>query len=114
MLVALPDKILVKWLGRKKYVVPSDEGEAIGIAVGYYYATGKPATVAISADGVMNALNPITSLVIPEAIPINLIISIGRSESQHYVATGVMPSLLSMLKNYGNTKEFHYEFVKQK
>jgi sulfopyruvate decarboxylase TPP-binding subunit len=112
MLISLPDKILKKWLGNKKYIAPADEGEAIGLAVGYYYATGKPATVAISADGVMNALNPITSLVIPEEIPINLVISIGRIENQHYVATGIIPSLLVMLKNYGKTKKFHFEFVK--
>jgi phosphonopyruvate decarboxylase len=97
MLICLPDKVLVKWLGKKEYIVPSDEGEAIGIAVGYYLATGKRATVAISADGFCNALNPITSMVIPENVKMNLVISTGRQEQQHIVMSKVLLKMLKIL-----------------
>ena len=97
MLVCLPDKILVKWLGKKKYIVPADEGEAIGVASGYYVATGKRATVAMSADGFCNALNPITSLVIPEEIEMNIVISTGRQEPQHKVMSDILEKMIKLI-----------------
>lgn len=93
--VGIPDKILVKWLGKKEYIKPSDEGEAVGIGAGHYLATGKAATVFMSADGFCNALNPLTSYVIPEGIKMNLVISTGRKESQHIIMT---KALLNILK----------------
>jgi phosphonopyruvate decarboxylase len=102
MLVGIPDKILVKWLGKKDYIKPADEGEDIGIACGHYIATGKRATVFMSADGFCNALNPITSLVIPENIKMNLVISTGREEPQHIVMTKILSKVLKAL-NYDPT-----------
>jgi len=96
-LICIPDKILVKWLGKKKYIKPSDEGEAIGIACGIYLATGEPATVAMSADGFCNALNPITSYVIPAKIRMNLVISTGRTEPQHIVMTKALNKIIKAI-----------------
>jgi sulfopyruvate decarboxylase TPP-binding subunit len=93
MLVSIPDKILAPWLKNKKYIKPSDEGEGISIAGGYYLATGKRATVAMSADGFCNALCPLTSWVIPEGIEIDLVISTGRQEAQHKVMSDLIESL---------------------
>jgi phosphonopyruvate decarboxylase len=98
LLIGVPDKVLSKWLGNKKYIKPSDEGEAISIACGHYVATGKRATVFMSADGFCNALNPITSLVIPEKIEMNLVISNGRQESQHIVMTNILLKILNVLQ----------------
>lgn len=98
MLIVIPDKILVRWLGDKEYIAPADEGEAIGIGVGYYLATGKRATIAMSADGFCNALNPLTSLVIPEKVKMNLIISTGRQEPQHAVMSRILFKMLKLLK----------------
>jgi len=114
MLVCLPDKLLVKWLGKKEYITPADEGEGIGIACGYYVATGKRATVAISADGFMNALNPITSLVIPEKIKMNIVISTGRTEPQHIVATKLVPKIIKELQKYDKAKNIHFKLIEKK
>jgi len=97
-LIGIPDKLLVKWLGDKDYIKPADEGEAVAIGAGYYYATGKPATVFMSADGFCNALNPLTSLVIPEVIKMNLVISTGRKEKPHYIMTYALDKILKVIK----------------
>ena len=98
MLVGTPDKILSKWLENKDHIVASDEGEAIGLACGYYYATGRRTIVFMSADGFCNALNPITSLVIPEKIEMNLVISSGRQEPQHKVMSDCLEDIIKALK----------------
>lgn len=110
MIVGIADKLLAKWIKGKKYITPADEGEAIGIAGGYYLATGKRAIVFMSADGFMNALNPITSWVIPEKIKMNLVISIGRKESQHYVATKTVKKIIKLI----DAKTISYRFVEKK
>lgn len=98
MLVGIPDKGLVKYLKNKKYIIASDEGEAVGIAGGYYLATKKRATVFCSADGFCNALNPLTSWVIPEKIKMNFIISSGRQEPQHKVMSDSLERILKVIK----------------
>jgi len=84
-IVGVPDSKLKDWLSKVKYMIASNEGEAIGIATGYYLATGKRATVFMSADGFCNALNPITSLVIPYQIPMDFIIGTRTDEPQHKI-----------------------------
>jgi len=98
MLIGIPDKLLVRWLGSRDYIKPSDEGEGIGIAAGYYIATGKRATVFMSADGFCNALNPITSMVIPENMEMDLVISVGRTEPQHVVMTKALDKILRAIE----------------
>ena len=114
MTTGIPDKILIKWLGKKKYLAPADEGEAIGIGAGYYLATGKRATVFMSADGFCNALNPLTSYVIPEKIKMNLVISTGRQEPQHKVMSGILKKMIRLVKNYDNTKRIHIKIIEKK
>lgn len=112
MICGIPDKVLVKWLGKNDYIKPSDEGEAIGIGTGYYIATGKRATIFMSADGFCNALNPITSLVIPEGIKMNLVISTGRQEPQHKVMSDCIDNILKCI-DY-DTKKIHIRLIKAK
>jgi len=99
MLVSLPDKVLASWLKNKKYISPADEGEGISIAGGYWLATGKRATVAMSADGFCNALCPLTSWVIPEGIEMDIVISTGRKEPQHKIMSDILTDLIGLL-NY--------------
>ncbi len=87
------------WLKGKIYTDCSDEGEAIGLGIGYFLATKKRATVFMSADGFANALNPLTSHVIPFKIKMNLVISYGRMEPQHEVMTRILVPLIKLL-NY--------------
>lgn len=101
----MPDKILAKWLEGKDYIVASDEGESIGIGIGYYLATGKRATVFMSADGFCNAMNPLTSLVIPDGIPMNLVIGSGRQEPAHKVMSDNLEFILKIL-NYDHERIF--------
>lgn len=111
MTTGVPDKILSKWLEKKDYIIAVDEGEAVGIGVGYYLATGKRAKVFMSADGFCNALNPLTSLVIPEKIEIDLIIGTGRQEPQHKVMSDIVEKIISLL-NYDPSK-LSFQFIRQ-
>lgn len=108
-LIGIPDKLLVEWLGDKDYIKPSDEGEAIGIAAGIYIATGERATVFMSADGFCNALNPITSWVIPKKIKMNIVISTGRQEPQHKVMSDILKQIIKLLPC--DSERIHFKFV---
>jgi phosphonopyruvate decarboxylase len=112
LIIGIPDKLLVKWLGKKKYIAPADEGEAIGIACGYYLAKGKPATVFMSADGFCNALNPLTSYVIPAKVKMNLVISTGRQELQHKIMSDSLERILDAI-DY-DPKILHIKIIQKK
>lgn len=109
--IAIPDKLLAERVAGLDYIAPADEGEAIGIASGYYLATGKRANVYMSADGFCNALNPITSHVIPEDIEMNIIISVGRQEYQHKVMSDILEPLIKLLPY--DPKRISFEFVRK-
>lgn len=111
LLVGVSDKVLMPWLEGKEYFDCSHEGEAVAICGGYWLATGKRGTAFMSADGLMNALNVLTSWIIPEKIPVHLVISIGRTEPPHYVATEITEPILEMLFKYPNP--ISVEFVRK-
>lgn len=110
MMIGIPDKLLTPWIGKRDYIKPADEAEAVAIACGYWYATGKRATVFGSSDGFANMLNPITNLVIPEKIPIDLVISYGREEPPHYMMSRILLDLKDLLE----PNKIHYKFIKKK
>lgn len=112
LIVGIEDKLLDKWLEGKEYMTVSDEAEAVAIGAGHYLATTQPATVFMSADGFMNALNFLTSFVIPEQIHMNFVISYGRTEAPHYVASELLPDLIEKLKSY-ESERIHYELIKK-
>lgn len=72
----------------KKLMIATDEGEAIGICAGYYLATGKPGTAFMDSNGFCNALDALTSLIMPYKIPINLVIGV-RDDVEHHEVMGV-------------------------
>ena len=109
-IVGVPDKATMKWLKKKKYITATDEGEAIGIAGGYYLATGKKATVFMSADGFCNALNPITSWVLSDKVKMDLIISSGRQEKQHRVMSTILRDIIKLLE-YENPKTISFKII---
>lgn len=104
MNIVLSDKIIQPHLP-DDYLDCSNEGEAIAIACGHYLATGERANVYLSADGFCNALNAITSWVMPDGIEMNIYISAGRTEKQHKVMSAILPELLELL-NYDAKKLF--------
>lgn len=111
MIVGISDKLLLPWLKDKEYMNCSDEGEAVGIAGGYFLATGKRATVFLSADGFCNALNPLTSWVIPENIEMNIVVSVGRQESQHKIMSDILGKIIGLLQ-YDPTR-IYFQFVRR-
>jgi phosphonopyruvate decarboxylase len=112
MICGIPDKVLAKWVKGKEYIKPADEGEAIAIGAGHYIATGKRATVFMSVDGFLNALCPVTSLVIPEEIKMNIVIGTGRQEPQHKVATDMLKGLIKLLPY--DPKRIHFKIIEKK
>ena len=109
MIVGVSDKVLMPWLLGKEYLDCSNENEAVAVCAGYYLATGKTGTAFMSADGFMNTLNFLTSWIIPEDIPIHIVISIGRTEKPHYIATETTKPIIELLSKYA--KRISYEFV---
>lgn len=100
------------WLEGKEYMDCANEGEAIAIVGGYTLATGKRGVAFMSADGFFNALNFITSWIIPEGIPMHIVISIGRTEPPHKVATDITEVIIDLLNQY-DTGRISYEFVRK-
>jgi len=68
-----------------RHIVAVDEGAAVAHAVGYHLATGKIGLVYMQSDGLCNALNAITSLLIPYEIPVRFVISHRSDLAQHKV-----------------------------
>ena len=99
--VALTDKVIKKYMDDNNvmdFLNCSDEGEAVAIAGGYWLAKKERANVYFSADGLCNALNFLTSWIIPEEIEMNLFISTGRMETPHKEMTRILPDLLKLLQ----------------
>ena len=110
MIIGISDKALQPWLKDKKYITASDEAEAVAMAMGYWYAKKEKATVFMSADGFMNCLNFLTSWAIPEKIEMNFVISYGRTEKPHYIASELLPEIIKLLLKY-DTETISYELV---
>jgi len=49
-----------------RHIIASNEGSAIGLAIGHYLASGRPALVYMQNAGLGNVVNPITSLADPQ------------------------------------------------
>lgn len=111
-LVGVPDSALRQFCdyvngegGKKfKHYVPANEGAAVGIAIGSYLATGKPACVYMQNSGLGNAVNPLTSLANEEVYGIPMLFVIGwrgapgeKDEPQHKFMGKVTESLVDIL-----------------
>lgn len=88
----------IESLHKVKHHTAVDEGEAIGLAVGHYTATKSVPFVYMQSDGLCNALNAITSLVIPYKIPMHIFISMRRKHPQHEVMGRLTYSIILHLE----------------
>lgn len=77
-------------LGRENHIIPANEGAAIGLASGYYLATGKIPVVYMQNSGIGNAVNPLLSLTDKEVYDIPVLLLVGwrgepgvKDEPQH-------------------------------
>lgn len=110
--IGISDKVLNDWIKDKDYITVTDEAEAVGIAGGLYLATGEYSTVFMSSDGFMNAMNFLTSWVIPEDIPMHFVISYGRTEKPHYVASDLLEDLVLILDTY-DAKNLSFQLIRK-
>jgi phosphonopyruvate decarboxylase len=60
-----------------RHIIAANEGAAIGIAIGHYLASSRPALVYMQNSGLGNAFNPIVSLASNEIYGIPMILLIG-------------------------------------
>lgn len=74
----------------KSHVIAANEGNAVGIALGYHLATNKVAAVYMQNSGLGNAVNPLASLADPEVYKVPMLLLIGwrgeptvKDEPQH-------------------------------
>ena len=61
----------------QQHIIASNEGSAVGLAIGHYLATANPAMVYMQNSGLGNVVNPITSLADPEVYAIPMLLLVG-------------------------------------
>lgn len=111
-LVGVPDSTLKSFCdymntdgkGEMKHYIPANEGAAVGIAIGAYLASGRPACVYMQNSGLGNTVNPITSLANEEIYGIPMLLLIGwrgepgrKDEPQHQFMGKVTEDMLKIL-----------------
>lgn len=74
----------------ENHVIAANEGGAVGLAAGYYLATGRPALIYMQNSGQGNAVNPLCSLADPDVYSIPMVLLVGwrgepgvKDEPQH-------------------------------
>lgn len=87
-----------------RHFVPANEGAAVGIAIGSYLASGRPACVYMQNSGLGNTVNPLTSLASEEVYGIPMLLLIGwrgqpgkKDEPQHKFMGHVTLPMLKVL-----------------
>ncbi len=83
----------------------ANEGAAVGMAMGAYLGTGRPACVYMQNSGLGNIVNPYTSLVHPDVYGVPMLFVIGwrgepgeKDEPQHQFMGKITPDLLRLLE----------------
>ena len=92
-------------LPRDGHVIAANEGASVGMAIGHYLRTGRPAVVYLQNSGFGNTINPLLSLADPEVYGIPMVLLIGwrgqpgvADEPQHAKQGRVMAHLLDALE----------------
>ena len=61
----------------EQHIIAANEGSAIGLAIGQYLATARPALVYMQNSGLGNVVNPIASLADPQVYGIPMLLMVG-------------------------------------
>jgi len=107
----VPDSLLkdfcayiTDYVSEDKHILAANEGNAIGLAVGNYLATGKLPFVYMQNSGFGNAVNPLLSIADEDVYSIPLLLMIGwrgepgfKDEPQHIKQGKVSESLLEAM-----------------
>jgi len=100
--VGVPDSLLKPFINdiirsNKKHIIATNEGQALGIAVGAEL-TGMKTVVYLQNSGIGNLINPLTSLCIPYNIRPLLVIGHRHTLPQHKVMGEIDEDLLKLTK----------------
>ena len=104
-LKALSTFLMMKYnLDKNHHIIAANEGNAVGIAAGYYLSTKKIPVVYMQNSGEGNVVNPVASLLNEEVYNIPMIFIIGwrgepgeKDEPQHKFQGKITLSLLDVL-----------------
>ena len=108
---------------KNNHIISTNEGSAIGLAIGHFLGTNNPAVVYLQNSGLGNIINPITSLANPKVYGIPMLLIIGwrgeikkniqiKDEPQHKFQGQITEEQLRLLKIpykiiYSKTKNFY-------
>jgi phosphonopyruvate decarboxylase len=95
---AVPTTKAKQFLAENDHIICTDEGEAVAMACGEYLATGKPATVVMGENGLLNALDALITLSKLQEIPLNLKVFLRADEPQHKMVADRVPELLALFE----------------
>lgn len=107
----VPDSTLKEYLNYLEdnlelgsHIIAANEGNAIGIAAGYYLSTKKTPVVYMQNSGIGNALNPIVSMLDTEVYNIPILLIVGwrgqpgkKDEPQHIKQGKITEELLDIM-----------------
>lgn len=62
---------------KERHIIAANEGGAVGLAIGHYLATARPALVYMQNSGLGNVVNPIASLADPQVYGIPMLLMVG-------------------------------------
>ena len=112
LVTGVPDSLLksfnsqvMRTLAREHHVIAANEGASIGMAIGHYLRTGRPALVYLQNSGFGNTVNPLLSLADPDVYGIPMVLLVGwrgqpgvKDEPQHVKQGWIMTELLDALE----------------
>ena len=91
--------------GGMEHYVTANEGAAVGVAIGSFLATGKPACVYMQNSGIGNAVNPLASLANKDVYGIPMLFIVGwrgepgvKDEPQHVFQGKITCELFATLQ----------------
>lgn len=95
---------LTKNVPSSRHIIAANEGNAVALASGYYFATGMVPMVYMQNSGMGNALNPLTSLVDKDVYAVPMVLLIGwrgdpsvTDHAQHKMQGKITTQLLDIL-----------------
>ena len=104
-LKALCDSLMESYGISERHIIAVNEGNAVGLAAGYFLATGKVPTVYLQNSGEGNAMNPLASLCAKSVYAIPMLLIIGyrgepgvKDEPQHVFQGEITLAFLDMMQ----------------
>ena len=95
---------LAENVSSSKHIIAANEGNAVALASGYYFATGTVPLVYMQNSGMGNALNPLASLVNKDVYAVPMVLLIGwrgdpsvKDHAQHKAQGEITTKLLDIL-----------------